>query len=637
MLLVVGLGLLFFRGRLETSDEILMGFTARSLAERGSLVFDEEIFGQRFTGYGMGTPLVAVPFYLIESGLRARGWVVSSDLSLLPLSSLLLVGLAAVALAGVLRGGARFAAVGAALLGCPLLVAGQSLYSEVLATAGLALVMVAMHRASPGGGMDRRRWVQLAALAGALGAVLARMAMVPLVAMVLLWGWGMGARRRALMAGGCGLAVGIALTLLQNKLLRGGFLTSGYVGQDFTTPLLTGLHGLLMSPERGLLVFFPAVLVPLLCRHALEPAVWRFCRAAYGLLLFTVVFHALFWTWHGGWTTGPRFVLPAAAMLLPGIATLVMHPRRLSPGRRAVLWGALAWGAVMNWIYLRSSAIGWWNQLWGFHRVESQWLWLPQLSLWQAWWQGVPLPPAAGTARTGAATLALTSAGIAATAAALYPLLQPLRGHTGTDPAAREELRRLLTAPRWAALGGVVLLAMAGLMAAKGPRGWTGVNTTGPTAPRFLLLQGVTGRWEGWLDYPLATPIQLHAKANTPYRVRVNGEPVLEQRELMPQNLAQVEVPLSPGYHQIEVDVWPAGQPGAPAPLFQLYWTWGGGGRYLAPAGGEYLHPRPLEWSERMATLAWRRLPAVVAGILALLLLMHGVGGRQERLQTPEP
>lgn len=176
----------------------------------------------------------------------------------------------------------------------------------------------------------------------------------------------------------------------------------------------------------------------------------------------------------------------------------------------------------------------------------------------------------------------------------------------------------------------LALLAVVGML--RGPRGWevrdfTGMERAGAS---HALFTGQARRLEGWLDYPLGAPMQLVLRAEAIYRVRLNGEVVLEQQESVPAHYARAEVDPGPGYHLLEAEF--AGRDPDREPSFQLYWTWGGEGRYLAPAGGEYLHPRPLEPGERFFTRIWRRKELLVAAGVALLLLLIGLRGGPARL-----
>jgi hypothetical protein len=98
-------------------------------------------------------------------------------------------------------------------------------------------------------------------------------------------------------------------------------VTGGYGGfVPFRGSLLTGLTGLLFSPNRGLLIYTPIML------FALWGAVrvWRVPAPPWmrwltiGVLLHVIV-HAKFKEWWGGYTYGPRYftdVLPALTLFL---------------------------------------------------------------------------------------------------------------------------------------------------------------------------------------------------------------------------------------------------------------------------------------------------------------------------------
>jgi 4-amino-4-deoxy-L-arabinose transferase-like glycosyltransferase len=84
-----------------------------------------------------------------------------------------------------------------------------------------------------------------------------------------------------------------------------------------------GLHGLLSSPGKGLLVTAPTVLLgfaglrPFYRRHR------RLALAIVGLSLSFLLFNATRRGWHGGASWGPRYLLPVLPLLLLPAATLL--------------------------------------------------------------------------------------------------------------------------------------------------------------------------------------------------------------------------------------------------------------------------------------------------------------------------
>lgn len=104
------------------------------------------------------------------------------------------------------------------------------------------------------------------------------------------------------------------ICLLGYNLLRfGNPFDTGYhfaSGEGFSTPLLTGLWGLLGSPYRGLFWHTPLFLATLfgfsrfLRRHVVEGAV------IFGLSFVLISLYSRWWMWWGGFAWGPRFLVP---------------------------------------------------------------------------------------------------------------------------------------------------------------------------------------------------------------------------------------------------------------------------------------------------------------------------------------
>ena len=103
---------------------------------------------------------------------------------------------------------------------------------------------------------------------------------------------------------------GVAATLWINLGLYHSLL-GGYAyqasGDNFATPFLEGAMGSLFSPNRGLLVFSPFLILGIIGGGILW-ARRSVMAIAFGLaaLLFFVI-HAKYAHWHGGWCVAPRF------------------------------------------------------------------------------------------------------------------------------------------------------------------------------------------------------------------------------------------------------------------------------------------------------------------------------------------
>ena len=121
-------------------------------------------------------------------------------------------------------------------------------------------------------------------------------------------------------------------------------LSGGYRGEGWQTPLWLGLYGLLFSPGKSLLLF-----VPLSLLSAWGWVYWIGAGRRREALLFIscfllwLLFHAGWWTWHGGWSWGPRFM----ASMLPFLILPIGSLWRLGNGARiAIIVLALAGFAV---------------------------------------------------------------------------------------------------------------------------------------------------------------------------------------------------------------------------------------------------------------------------------------------------
>ncbi|TME05139.1 MAG: hypothetical protein E6I69_10445 [Chloroflexi bacterium] len=194
----------------------------------------------------------------------------------------------------------------------------------------------------------RGRWLRVSAI-GLLYGVLTRPlegSMILPGVLVLLWPvW----RRNRAIAGGqiAGWVIGVVATLLVNQARFGSPLEFGYGGSvAWSTPLWVGLPGALVSPGRGVLWEFPAIILSGIGTAAL----WRTGKRPEALALAGVPAVLLleacqYFDWVGGWDWGFRFFQPALPLVavLAGVGIPSLPKRLASWLPAALLAGGIIW------------------------------------------------------------------------------------------------------------------------------------------------------------------------------------------------------------------------------------------------------------------------------------------------------
>jgi len=179
----------------------------------------------------------------------------------------------------------------------------------------------------------RERWLLIAGTAVGL-TVLARWDSALLVAvpfsvyalhLVLRRSSTLGKRVTALMMYGAPIAAVLVVNLWYDWLRYGNPVDLGpyaKAGGDFSTPLLTGIFGLLFSPGNGLVIY-----VPLLVIAAISfTGFWRRWRPEAALIILLLLLRLAFyarWSYWDGREWGPRFLVPLLPLLM---VTLIALP-----------------------------------------------------------------------------------------------------------------------------------------------------------------------------------------------------------------------------------------------------------------------------------------------------------------------
>jgi len=127
-----------------------------------------------------------------------------------------------------------------------------------------------------------------------------------------------------LAAFGAPVAIAVGIDLAYDVLRFGQPLGGPYSGDQlgFSTPFLKGVFGLLLSPGVGLFVYTPVLMMSIVAFPWFLKR-WK-VEGALILALFAVrmAFFARYWSWDGGATWGPRFLVPLIPLMLVPVAFL---------------------------------------------------------------------------------------------------------------------------------------------------------------------------------------------------------------------------------------------------------------------------------------------------------------------------
>ena len=191
-------------------------------------------------------------------------------------------------------------------------ISSQALWAHGLSELALVVLSAVLLAPAPG-----RAAMVLAGVTAGI-AVANRPQMIVFAALALLFVI-VHHRRQLLAFAALPALLGIVVLAYNRTIFQAA--TGGYGGLGhFTGPLLEGLGGLFVSPNRGLFIFTPIML----CAAWGALQVWRVAAPAWlrwltiGVVLHVVV-HAKFQEWWAGYTYGPRYltdVLPALTLFL---------------------------------------------------------------------------------------------------------------------------------------------------------------------------------------------------------------------------------------------------------------------------------------------------------------------------------
>jgi hypothetical protein len=333
------------------SDGAAMLATAESVVDRGTLAIGDRFTtddgynpsakrgtdGRPYGKYGLGLSLLEVPLlaaapvssrYLDVSEARARAVILSLLSPFFIALSTALIWATCLHL-DVSPDAAQLAAFGYAFgsLAWPYAVSdfSEALQSCLVATAGWGLVVFERTL------RQRSLWIAGGALAwGILTKITIAVLVPPFVLAVWLSSRSAGDAWPRAFVRSAGIiaptAAAVAVIGWLNWLRFGSILETGYNTPVLTHPLGHGLYGLLVSPNKGLVFFAPQVMLAPFAARALWRRSRRFAIAMLAGMSAWILLNAKFYDWGGGWSWGPRYLVPVLPLFFVTVGVAAGRP-----------------------------------------------------------------------------------------------------------------------------------------------------------------------------------------------------------------------------------------------------------------------------------------------------------------------
>ena len=106
------------------------------------------------------------------------------------------------------------------------------------------------------------------------------------------------------------ILISVLIYLAYNYIRRGNPLYFGYEEERFSEDFIKGFYGLILSPGKGLFIYNPILLLSLLgIRYIIKQKRGRLYLCGY-IIVINILFYSKWHNWEGGWTWGPRFLIP---------------------------------------------------------------------------------------------------------------------------------------------------------------------------------------------------------------------------------------------------------------------------------------------------------------------------------------
>ena len=360
--LVLGVGLLALRTDFGYDGQMMYKVT-ESLALRHSLQVQDPGWhaNEPYAYYGLGVSLLLLPFYGLSTLLTGDGT------RLIVIYGPLVTALTAWLLFRLVRelGASPSRALAIAFSFAFATLAwhySTNIFSEPLIALGLtaAIYWLRLYQRDP-----RNRWLLAAGVATAV-TLLARwdsiLLIVPPLGVDAVYQVMRARQTRRVLLGVVNFAAPVVAVLAINlwyDWLRYGNVftvtTKNALEGGFTTPVWTGLYGLLFSPGAGLIIYVPILLASAMSMRGFVTQARTEALLLLSLLALRLFFYARWSSWDGqDW--GPRFLVPLLPVLLVPLVCL--------PARRWVRIGTVVLAAMGTGVELLGQLVPYSTLVW---------------------------------------------------------------------------------------------------------------------------------------------------------------------------------------------------------------------------------------------------------------------------------
>ena len=309
-------------------DAAVMTAVARALVNHHSLqpsmggFHDYLHLSTPYAPYGIGLSLVIAPFYILSKATGHEAMVLSVINPMITSATVIIV----FAIGRRLGWSRRLAVIGSLTLAISTMVVQYTteLFSEPSVALCIGLIVWGMLRWRAGQPYGALMIGLAAAAAAQFRADSVVTVWVGLLALPLFVPWRSITRARNLAP----LVIPMASSLVglgaYNYLRWHSFAQFSYHGEGYSTPIIHGLDGLILSPNKGLFLFSPIALLGLVGLFVLV----RTDRAIGVMFLLLIIPRLLFFArwgdWEGGISWGPRFLEPVVLLMVIS-AVEVLH------------------------------------------------------------------------------------------------------------------------------------------------------------------------------------------------------------------------------------------------------------------------------------------------------------------------